>query len=1066
MAIQQPWTIYEAAILLEGYLQFSSGKVTRKQAISDVSDKLRQMALNRGEVIDDIYRNINGITFQMASLESAYRGYTVLKPPTRLFMEIVSIHHADPERYKKILGEAMAMCKGQKNINIEQYANWLSSRVKSDFLVDIYLAYELIERYARKYKLLDTALLETTDLSIIQKIQNAIVQKKEFRAMSSNRRYICGLAMRHYVQYLEEIGPSEKICIEQSEKQPLIPVSETTIPVSSDTMVDPSPTKEEIDTADGYWGDSKESKAESIEGHIREVLKAECELNPYGTTITYMQTKLGPIEHVLVKSILTNAAWAKFQFGKWHYVEAKEEPEKELNIEIKKDDIDSYVVSFEKLPDLSYTTPLCVSYFGETKAGFPSWSNLYLTLVAWLYEDYDHIIKPGMSFTTNGAGRIDLGSRQMVFQMRNPKKLPTESAELFLECNISATYIGAKIKHLLDICNVDYENIVIEYRKENRSKRDEHVLPLPSRETVEVTFGKWLREVAKMSEASCRGYVSALRTAEHFTKDHYYYTNTDLLSTNRDVAKATADELLADPVFGVLNAEQHNRFSAAIRKLLEFHGFSAASPNARQIDKKPDESLPIELNVNKELFITVLKQKFARGFRLGSSLDMKKYKRCYESIHDESIELEDEEIEQIIRTCGIVHAGKIYLPEIMIPPDTKEKLVRYILDSFAEGKTTIYYEALFKLFSDDFLEYYIYDADMLKAYLAHINEGKFHIAKSYLSKDVCSVSDPYDEVKAYLKTRVAPLDSDELCQILSHIPAAKVKQILGSYDEFVNNGKSAYFHVSIVHFYDEDFDHIREIISTSIKDNGFVSGNELFKAVQSLRPHILENNPAISALGLRDTLKYHLGKEYSFNGNVISDVKQNLMMADVFAEFAKKRACFTIAELSTLASELETGIYFESIFEYVFRVSHDDFVSKHDAHFSIEQTDKILDRFCTGKYISIKSISDFGIFPDAGYQWNSFLLEQYVHSFSKNYRLIHVGFNQHACVGAIVKRSAGITNIDDFIVESLANSGIELTKPSALAYLVQQGYLARKNFSGIEHLLIQANAQRNIKEKK
>ena len=68
-----------------------------------MSTKLRQIAINQGEIIDEIYRNFNGITFQMASLESAYRGHTVMKPPTRLFTEIVSIYKTDQTRYQKIL---------------------------------------------------------------------------------------------------------------------------------------------------------------------------------------------------------------------------------------------------------------------------------------------------------------------------------------------------------------------------------------------------------------------------------------------------------------------------------------------------------------------------------------------------------------------------------------------------------------------------------------------------------------------------------------------------------------------------------------------------------------------------------------------------------------------------------------------------------------------------------------------------------------------------------------------------------------------------------------------------
>lgn len=1056
MANQKPWTIYEAAILLNGFLHFCEGAVSRKQAISEVSNLLRQIAINNGETIDEVYRNYNGITFQMASLESAYRGYTVMKPPTRLFTEIVSIYKTDQVKYHQILEDAMAMCSKREVNNAERYATWLSSKVTADSLSEFYLLYDDIESYMRKSKILSAPLLETTDLATVQKVQRTIEQSKLFRITRKNKLYMCGLAMRYYVQFLSEIVNDAKSTIAIVENEIQTPVCLTNdfevLPIADESLRDCGKTEES-------------PKVLSIEERVRAELKAECELNPYGTTITYMQTKLGPIEHTLVKSILTKAEWAKFQFGKWHYVEVNVLPALEANNEKQSVNTGTLVVDFNKLPDLSYTTPLSVSYFGEAKAGFTSWSNVYLALVAWLYEDYDHILKAGMSFTQNGSGRIDLGTRHMSIQMRNPKRLPLENTELYLECNISATYIGAKIKRLLDICNVDYENVIIKYQREKGAKHIEPVPTKPKRETVESALAIWLRDVAKMSESSCRGYISALRTAERFAEEHNY-SSTELLSTHRENAKAVADELLADPVFMIVNVDQHNRFSAAIRKLLEFHGFSTDQTIGRPIDKTKDEGPLFEPTMDVSPFITVLKEKFARGFRLGSSLDMKKFKRFYEAIHEEALELEDDEIEQAIRACGIVHEGKVYLPSIMISEETKEKILRYIMDSFSEGKTTIYYEALFRLFSNDFLGYYIYDADMLKAYLSYINEGKYHISKSYLSKDACSVSDPYDEVKSYLKNCVAPLDSDELCQILSHIPAAKVKHVLGTYGEFVNNGKSAYFHVSIVHFYDEDMDSIKDIIATAIRDNGFISGNELFTAIKALRPHVVENNAAISSLGMRDTLKYYLGQEFSFNGNIISDMNRKLMMADIFAEFARKKSRFTLAELSTLASELETGIYFESVYEYAFRISLDDFMAKYDAKFFVEQTDKILDRFCSGNYISIKSISDFGIFPDAGFQWNSFLLEQYVHSFSKKYRLVHVGFNQRACVGAIVKRSAGIEAFNDFVVDELANSGIELTKANALAHLVEEGYLARRNYSGIEPLLIQANAQRNIKGKK
>ena len=46
-------------------------------SVKKCSQLLRAMAVNSGIEIDDIYRNVNGISFQMASMESAYQGKIV-----------------------------------------------------------------------------------------------------------------------------------------------------------------------------------------------------------------------------------------------------------------------------------------------------------------------------------------------------------------------------------------------------------------------------------------------------------------------------------------------------------------------------------------------------------------------------------------------------------------------------------------------------------------------------------------------------------------------------------------------------------------------------------------------------------------------------------------------------------------------------------------------------------------------------------------------------------------------------------------------------------------------------
>ena len=116
MSIQKQWNQFEAAILLDNYIKYINGEISRKEAIQKTSLELRTMAQCRGYEIDDIYRNINGITFQMHSMESAYRGYTLLKPASKLFAEMVQIYKQDNKRFIKILKEARKMGSMSNNV--------------------------------------------------------------------------------------------------------------------------------------------------------------------------------------------------------------------------------------------------------------------------------------------------------------------------------------------------------------------------------------------------------------------------------------------------------------------------------------------------------------------------------------------------------------------------------------------------------------------------------------------------------------------------------------------------------------------------------------------------------------------------------------------------------------------------------------------------------------------------------------------------------------------------------------------------------------------------------------
>lgn len=177
MARQVAFTKHEAALLLDAYLKVLSGELSRMDSVKECSRMLRAIAVNSGVEIDDIYRNVNGISFQMASMESAYQGHTIMKPATRLFAEMVLLYRNGAACYQKLLKEAKEMASTKKD-NEAVFMAWLAQNVSGAQLSELYLAFQEIEQQAKKVKTIKTSLYESLDPSSVKKIKASIESSK------------------------------------------------------------------------------------------------------------------------------------------------------------------------------------------------------------------------------------------------------------------------------------------------------------------------------------------------------------------------------------------------------------------------------------------------------------------------------------------------------------------------------------------------------------------------------------------------------------------------------------------------------------------------------------------------------------------------------------------------------------------------------------------------------------------------------------------------------------------------------------------------------------------------
>lgn len=582
-----------------------------------------------------------------------------------------------------------------------------------------------------------------------------------------------------------------------------------------------------------------------------------------------------------------------------------------------------------------------------------------------------------------------------------------------------------------------------------------------SNDKIEEQFNIWLAKNAPSENISelhlCYSDINK------FCQEEKILDNSIFDTLDIDTAKKISRTIIENKQF----QSKHRKNMGRIVNAMQYYTAFVASliKENEELKKSDDKAVNYNTSGNEKHFKRVLSERFIKGFRLGSAIDMKKFRRFYEEINNQPINKDDISIEHIIRNCGIIYENKVFLPENMLCEDVKNRLFKYIDDTFESGKMSIYYEALFQEFSDDFFSGLIYNSDMLRSYLDFYCGEMYIIGKNQISKKTSKLVDPINEVRNCLKNQGLPMKLESIYISLPHLPRSNIDAILRDNTEFVRNSKGEYFHADTIQISENDLENIANLIDENIYLHNYVSGTELINAIKLKYPRIYEGYSSYSTIGWRDALKYKLGDRFSFRGNIISGKDEALTMSDVFGLLTREKDVITVDELLTFAEEMGSGIYFDPVYENTIRIDEHTFVSKDRESFRVRETDAVLERFCVGDYIPLLSIQEFGIFPDAGFPWTIFLLESYVAFYSEEFMLMHSGYNRNCAVGAIVKKKAGYKDLDNLIVDIIASSNININKNCALDYLVDSGYIARRSYAGIDELLLRATARRNRKGK-
>lgn len=126
MAKRIPWSKHEIALLFMAYENVVNGGSMKEQS-SWLSDKLRRLASINGIVIDESFRNINGMNMQLGNVQFLFTGGEKgLSGASRAIRNMYDIYQNDPDEYKTILKEAIQLSKIPMQIENNDTQNKIS----------------------------------------------------------------------------------------------------------------------------------------------------------------------------------------------------------------------------------------------------------------------------------------------------------------------------------------------------------------------------------------------------------------------------------------------------------------------------------------------------------------------------------------------------------------------------------------------------------------------------------------------------------------------------------------------------------------------------------------------------------------------------------------------------------------------------------------------------------------------------------------------------------------------------------------------------------------------------
>ena len=440
------------------------------------------------------------------------------------------------------------------------------------------------------------------------------------------------------------------------------------------------------------------------------------------------------------------------------------------------------------------------------------------------------------------------------------------------------------------------------------------------------------------------------------------------------------------------------------------------------------------------------------GYQLGRAIFRGRFRNYYSTEYGHEPEQTDEQLEELLCEAGTQRDGRVF-PKNGGQDALVDDIMSAVNSAFESGATVVYPAAVFERYRGQLAgELHIYTEEALNSLILDNSGGRLCRKHSHLVLRGRE-ADPTEDIRRILRESHSPMTVDEIHSIAWYLPLDKLKFLLALEKSFISVAAGTYYYAPNFPISADEKNILISAIGSQIDFSEYITDVELMNIVNEKCPSLAINSAELPRCGVRDCLGYLLREQFAFNGPVVPRAGCEINRAEIFRRFAAEHQRLTYDELKAFADEMETIIYWDAVMSEMVRLSENEFIRRDELSPDVAAIDGYLDGGCPGEYIPLSGIDLFLSFPGIGYPWNRFLLESYLNSFSRKFRLVHNCFAKKETCGAMVRAESRITDYDALITDVLSKAGGEFTQKTALDYLVENGYQAKRSYKGIENVL-------------